>query len=134
VPLNLAAWDDDFGVMQTWARYVGFDGNEGAALKWITPGNTSPTLITALSMDPRSDTPVTPGVPTIVTTGANSIDVSFTANNNAVVHYLLQRSGDGGTTWSTISQLDPASNGQTGGTPGTSTTVHASDAAPIQGA
>ena len=133
-PITLAAGQYDFVFEQTWARYVGQDANEGAALEWITPGNTTPVLVPSSAMTPTSDTPSVPGAPTVTAMTSNTVDMTFTANNNAVVHYQTQRSSDGGNTWSNLALLDPGSNGVSGGAPGTSVTMKAEDAAPLPGA
>jgi len=58
------------------------------------------------------------------TVNSNFVNFTFSANNDAVVHYILQRAQVGpdptgfatniaGTTWVTVNQIDPGSNSYT---------------------
>lgn len=138
-------------------------GGAGAHLEWVTPSmnptNTSgisPVAVPFQTVDPRSgtttqiltptsDAPAAPTgltiLPTPSTEVGNAVEFSFTANNNAVVNYILQRSSDGGATWTTANTIEPASNprladpfnNNTLDIPGTATTVKIQDTAPLQG-
>ena len=128
-------------------------GGSGAHLEWITPtmgAGASPVLVPSSSLTAISDPPAQPtGLTVTDSTISNKVvDFTFTANNNAVVHYILQRSSDGGNTWTTVNQIDPVTNNAAtvyGGYPVTSgitatvnsivnATVSIQDASPAPGA
>lgn len=147
-PVSLAANTQyDFVFLQSQS-----DGTGAAHLEWITPGmpaGATPQLITALT--PISDSPSAPTgltmLPTPEAEAGSAIEFSFIANNNAVVHYILQRSADGGSTWVTVNQIDPGGNLMqpdpnnldpythlpVDDLPGTEAPMKIQDASPIQG-
>ena len=99
-------------------------GGAGANIDWVTPSApASRQLVPAGNLTPQSSHPATP---TIVsnTVNSNFVNFTFSANNDAVVHYILQRAQVGpdptgfatniaGTTWVTVNQIDPGSNSYT---------------------
>jgi hypothetical protein len=137
-PITLAA--------NTFYNFVLFQTNSGggaagAHLKWQTPNMQlvgapavaippanlftqmdTPAVPTALALDPSN--PVT----------AHTASFTFASDNNAVVHFLLQRSSDNGVTWTTVNQIDPATASPNGdGTTSPNTSIRIEDDSPIPG-
>jgi Concanavalin A-like lectin/glucanases superfamily/PA14 domain len=111
LPLNLTTNTQyNFVLMQTNSG----GGAAGAHLLWVTPamsaaGNTVPVAIPFTNLLSQSDTPPTPTDFAVDSSGPGTHSVGFTFNstNIGVVHYQLQRSGDGGLSWRTVSQIEP---------------------------
>jgi hypothetical protein len=54
--------------------------------------------------------PVTPGVLGATANGAFAADLTWTDNANNEAYYLIQKSSDGGTTWTTVTKVRPDNN------------------------
>ena len=99
-------------------------GGAAAHLEWITPAMAragaaaAPTIVPLNNLMFPADAPTAPG--NLVLDGSvnpnpspGRVDFTFTADNVGVVHYILERSEDGGQTWTAINQTDPGSAIQT---------------------
>jgi hypothetical protein len=116
-------------------------GGAGANIDWVTPSApSSRLLLPAANLSSQASHPATPTGLATTQINANFVNFTFTANNSAVVHYILQRAIAGTTNWVTVDQIDPASNQRTLNAVSTGfisvtnpTTVTIQDAEPIPG-
>ena len=110
-PISLAA-----NSTNNFVYLVNHGSNADAAeLQWVTPSmalanpTAAPVLVPNTNLIAAIGTPTKPTALAVSgTPGSNSVDFIFTSDNNAVVHYQLQRSDDGGTNWVTVSQTNPS--------------------------
>lgn len=120
-------------------------GGAGANIVWVTPSTVTPSVVQPANLSPQSSAPSAPQSLTVTSSNSNFVNFTFAAENNAVVHYILQRALAGSTNWATINQIDPGSDAVTKTTIGVSpntigvvtgqsrSTLTIQDAAPIPG-
>jgi hypothetical protein len=110
-------------------------GGAAENLVWRTPDGVTEVVPSTL-LTPISDPPTAPTNLTVAATNANFVNFTFTAENNAVVHYILQRAIAGTTNWTMVAQIDPGSDKFTRGnnlSTATPQLMTIQDAAPLPG-
>ena len=139
IPISLAANTSyDFVMMEHNAG-----GGAAANMLWITPsfpGTFNRQLVPTANLSPISDHVAAPSAPTVLgSPNANFVNFTFTANNQGVVDYILQRRDVtdplANNPWVTVSTTWPVGNRLDASSVSTGiATVTIQDAHPIPGA